>query len=257
MVWRAWGQGEALVMLHGGHGSWNHWIRNIDALSRHRTVWAPDMPGFGDSDKAVGCKDADTIWRPVADALAAVVGPGADLMGFSFGAMVSGYVAANRPELVRRLILVGAPAFGLRTEPVPGLVSVRGISESAGIASAHRANLMAIMLHSPDALDELALYMQTLNVPRDRLPTRRLSRTHVMLEMSPRWACPVMGIWGREDALYQGGVIAQLRATLAACDLRAFHLVDDVGHWVQYERAHMFNELLLGFLEDASTLASR
>ncbi len=29
MVWRSWGQGPALVLLHGASGSWTHWIRNI------------------------------------------------------------------------------------------------------------------------------------------------------------------------------------------------------------------------------------
>src|SRR5579872_798715 len=37
MVWRCWGEGTPLVLLHGGYGSWTHWIRNIDGLAaRHR-----------------------------------------------------------------------------------------------------------------------------------------------------------------------------------------------------------------------------
>ncbi len=30
MVWRSWGSGPALVLLHGGSGSWRHWVRNIE-----------------------------------------------------------------------------------------------------------------------------------------------------------------------------------------------------------------------------------
>jgi pimeloyl-ACP methyl ester carboxylesterase len=43
------GAGRPLVLVHGGHGSWLHWVRNIEALSAKRTLWIPDLPGYGDS----------------------------------------------------------------------------------------------------------------------------------------------------------------------------------------------------------------
>ena len=49
LVWRAWGSGPPLVLAHGSHGAWSHWIRNIGTLARERTVWVPDLPGYGDS----------------------------------------------------------------------------------------------------------------------------------------------------------------------------------------------------------------
>jgi len=50
MVWRTWGAGDPVVLLHGGSGSWTHWIRNIEPLSKHFTVFVPDLPGHGESD---------------------------------------------------------------------------------------------------------------------------------------------------------------------------------------------------------------
>src|ERR1700757_5180211 len=49
LVWRAWGSGPPVLLAHGGHGAWSHWIRNIDALAAERTVWALDLPGLGES----------------------------------------------------------------------------------------------------------------------------------------------------------------------------------------------------------------
>ena len=49
IVWRVWGAGEPLLLLHGGSGSWRHWVRNIEPLSRHFELWVPDIPGLGDS----------------------------------------------------------------------------------------------------------------------------------------------------------------------------------------------------------------
>ena len=47
--YREVGSGPPLVLLHGGYGSWMHWIRNVGPLARQFTVIAPDMPGLGDS----------------------------------------------------------------------------------------------------------------------------------------------------------------------------------------------------------------
>ncbi|MDB5843914.1 MAG: hydrolase-like protein, partial [Polaromonas sp.] len=55
MVWRCWGEGAPVVLLHGGSGSWTHWIRNIPTLvACSRQVWAPDLPGFADSASPPG-----------------------------------------------------------------------------------------------------------------------------------------------------------------------------------------------------------
>jgi pimeloyl-ACP methyl ester carboxylesterase len=49
VVWRVWGQGPPLVLLHGGTGSWMHWVRNIEALAHDFTLLVPDLPGSGES----------------------------------------------------------------------------------------------------------------------------------------------------------------------------------------------------------------
>ena len=63
-VWHAWGLARpaTVVLLHGGSGSWTHWVRNIAALSDAGwCVLVPDLPGFGDSDLPEGCSDVDAL----------------------------------------------------------------------------------------------------------------------------------------------------------------------------------------------------
>ena len=59
VVWRIWGTGDPLVLLHGGTGSWMHWVRNIEALSQDfmllgypglRRVRNPDAAAIGRAD---------------------------------------------------------------------------------------------------------------------------------------------------------------------------------------------------------------
>ena len=49
VVWHIWGKGDPLVLVHGGTGSWRHWIRNIEYLARDFQIITPDIPGSGDS----------------------------------------------------------------------------------------------------------------------------------------------------------------------------------------------------------------
>jgi len=250
LVWHTWGQGAPVVLCHGGHGSWTHWVRNVRALAARYTVWAADLPGFGDSDTLAGATDADGIWPAVAEGITTLIAPGgnAHLVGFSFGSMVAGFIAAERPELARSLTLVGAAALFGNKSSLDGLVSVRRITDPAELRAAHRQNLKVLMLHS-DVIDDFTLHVQAHNVARDRLPSRRLAHTTLMQTLQARWRCPVQGIWGRHDVLYNDERYSRLREVLSGCDLRQTHILEGAGHWVQFEAADAFNQRLLGFLD--------
>ena len=87
MVWRVWGAGEPVVLLHGGYGSWTHWIRIIPELSQHYELWVPDMPGLGSSAMPPDPRTPPGIAQVVAAGLGEIFPPGAGvrLVGFSFG----------------------------------------------------------------------------------------------------------------------------------------------------------------------------
>src|SRR2546425_8694768 len=108
MVWRIWGEGPPLVLLHGASGSWTHWIRNVVPLAARFRVLVPDMPGFGDSDAPPEPHTADGLSDLVASGLDAVLPPPAelDLAGFSFGGTIAGLVAARPTRRIRTLVLL-------------------------------------------------------------------------------------------------------------------------------------------------------
>ena len=70
-VWHVWNQaaGKPLVLLHGGSGSWNHWVCNVLPLSQQRSVWALDTPGLGDSELPLRALDADDLAQPLEEGL--------------------------------------------------------------------------------------------------------------------------------------------------------------------------------------------
>jgi 2-hydroxy-6-oxonona-2,4-dienedioate hydrolase len=242
--WQSWGRGAPLVLLHGGSGSWTHWIRNVEALAAAgRQVLVPDLPGFGDSARPPAGQDADAIVEPLAQGLVQLLGnEPLDIAGFSFGGLTAGLLAAARPERVRRLVLVGAPGFGLRSTRLP-LTSWRQLDDPQD-----RSNLATLMLYRPEAVDDLAAALQAANVPRDRMHRRKLALTDALLKTLPSIRCRIDAIYGEQDALYRD-MLPQLRAALqAGPTFRELVFIPEAGHWVQYESAKAFDEALLRLL---------
>ena len=247
MVWRRWGTGAPLVLLHGGSGGWSHWLKNIDALSRNRELWVADLPGCGESDLPPATYDADSLFQYVADGMALIdQGRPVDLVGFSFGSLVSGLIAAQRPEVVRRMVLVAPPALGLKAQPLELLSLGREMSSEAQ-AQAVRHNLKRLMLHNDAAIDDMAVALHATNFSGDRLRMRRLPRSQIMLTLKTMWRCPVYALWGREDSLARQE-LHRLREVLEPSDLRELAIIDNAGHWVQYEQPGEFNRVLASMI---------
>jgi pimeloyl-ACP methyl ester carboxylesterase len=261
-VWHVWGaahqaveqslQGQAmavtgnvskppLVLLHGGSGSWTHWLRNVEHLSQSRPVWALDIPGFGDSSLPDGVSDADGLVPYVAEILANTFsGDGVDVMGFSFGGMTAGLVAAEYPNLIRQLILIGAPGLGLFRKELP----MRGMTpnmDADAQRKVHQHNLNAMMFAHPSSVTDEVIDLQQANVARDRLRRRRIARTDVLAQAQTQWNCPVHGVWGERDALYQG-TLSQVPQVLPR--MVSFAVVPDAGHWVMFEKSDAFHAMV-------------
>jgi pimeloyl-ACP methyl ester carboxylesterase len=114
LVWRSWGTGPPALLAHGSHGGWSHWIRNIEALAEVRTLWIPDLPGYGESAMPPS-QDHAAIASVIASGLRRLAPSNLplDFIGFSFGGVVGAHFAAFYPELVHRLILVGRSNCGV------------------------------------------------------------------------------------------------------------------------------------------------
>ncbi len=251
LVWHTWGDRahEPLVLLHGGSGSWTHWIRNVEALAAAgRWIVVPDLPGFGDSARPPGGQDVDSVAPAVAEGIRQMCGdPPVDIAGFSFGGLCGALIAAAQPERVRRLVLVGAPGLGLRSRRLP-LTSWRDAPTHEAKMAAHRSNLATLMLYRDEAIDDLALALQAANVPRDRMHRRKLALTDILLQKLPEIRCPLYAIYAEQDALYSDKM-AELRAIFeAAPTFEELVIVPGAGHWVPYEAPEAVNRELLRLL---------
>jgi 2-hydroxy-6-oxonona-2,4-dienedioate hydrolase len=253
MVWRRWGPATrtgrpAVVMLHGGGGSWAQWVRNIESLAADRVVWVPDLPGFGESDLSPEPVHYSTISPAVCRGLEELgIQDGDrqfDLVGFSFGSHVSQYVAEELGRQVRHMVMVTGHMLGpLLWQPSQNLERWRGVEDLAERERILKRNLGALMLAHEANMDALALHIYSRDVPRARVRPGLFvnTRDYQMIERLP---CRVTGIAGSLDPLAIPSIQAQGEMLMRQRPDASFHVIDNAGHWVAYEAADRFNPLL-------------
>jgi len=119
------GQGDPVVLIHGLGGSHLNWMAVGDRLAIRHRVYAPDLRGFGLTPMRLGQRATlDANQALVEGFLERVVQSPATLVGNSMGGRLALQVAAHRPELVRRLVLVDPAAPNPTLGGVDGLVIV-------------------------------------------------------------------------------------------------------------------------------------
>nr|WP_280247899.1 alpha/beta fold hydrolase [Nocardia abscessus] len=259
------GAGPAVVLLHGGGpgaGGLSNYARNVEPLARRFRVIVPDMPGYGRSTKRIDQSD------PFGDLAAAVGGlldaldiSSAHLIGNSYGGAAALRLAMDRPEKVGKLILMGPGGVGTtRALPTKGLQSLLSYYGGDGPSRAKLAEfLREYLVYDAGAVTEEMIddrYRASLDPdvvaePPLRRPSGRSAlRTLWRMDFTrdPRLSRvrnSTLVIWGAEDKVNRPSGGRMLAETMPNCDL---YLAARTGHWVQWERAELFNELAGAFL---------
>lgn len=244
------GNGEKVILLHGGRGSHTHWIRNIDALSQHHSVYALDLPGFGDAPDVPRGISADEYLSLVHQAVQKLIGDDdVSVVGFSFGGAVAADLCRRLGKQCRHLVLMGPGGFGeakgrqLDLKPAPS-----AIQADPRYRAVIKHNLLAMMLHNAGRVDQETIDIQCKNIAHARFNSLVVSLQPNLLSNLAAITCPLLMIWGEKD------LVAYPTPEDRAAQCRAIKpdarvtMIPDAGHWVQYEQPDRVNELLLSFL---------
>src|SRR5215472_1838403 len=253
-VWRVWGRGLPLVLLHGGTGSWMHWLRNIADLAQSFMLLVADIPGSGESADPEPPISAEGIAGTLAADLTALIGPDAAvaIAGFSMGGLIAGYLARHIGARTKALVLVGATGTGARRDPMTPLTSWRRLPSEAEKIAAHRQNLGILMIHDPARIDELAVHVQKTNAERSRVRGKHVSHTGALADCVPGFQGRLAGIWGEFDATAVPYLAERGERLRQFQPQASFDVIPGAGHWVQYEAADRFNRRLTELVNGAA-----
>lgn len=253
IVWRSWGEGPPLLLLHGHFGSWTHWIRNLPALAARFRLLLPDMPGFGDSGEAPPGAGLPELAASLHAGVDALLGPGARLAvgGFSLGSLVAAELASRLGARATACLLVSTGrSLGIPYTTMPPLISWRGLPEDERMA-AHRRNLAALMLADPGRVDALAVQLQATNTVRARYRHAPDHHGDFLRRRLLSLRCPLIGIWGAADRMIGPWLEARREAFRAIQPDAQVAFIEGAGHWVQYEAAEAFDAAALAALAAA------
>jgi len=254
--WRGPVDAETVLLVHGGSGSWLHWVRNIAFLQQYCHVVAVDLPGLGDSAAlATGYTAADAVDLFVRGTLDVLAGERFHIVAFSWGCAVASQAAIHLENQLRSLLLTGPASLGdipRRGTMKPLLRRTPDMSD-VEIQAANRENLARLMFYDRTRIDDLAVFIQTVNTQKARFNSPQFARSKLVLEGVTRTKVPLKVVYGQFDAPGLPDIAAKKRLFETVRDQVEFDIVEDAGHWLQYEQAELFNEMTLQWLEQNSS----
>jgi 4,5:9,10-diseco-3-hydroxy-5,9,17-trioxoandrosta-1(10),2-diene-4-oate hydrolase len=262
------GDGPPVLLLHGGGpgaSGVSNYAPNIDALATRFKVIIPDLPGYGRSSKGI---DQTDPFGDLADAIRGLLDElgveHAHVVGNSYGGACALRLALDTPGRVDRMVLMGPGGIGTtRALPTPGLSRLLGYYQGDGPSRAKLERFIRDYLvydgaAIPDSVIderyEASIDPEVVADPPLRRPSgpaalRTLRRMDFTRDRRlSKLATPTFVIWGAEDRVNRPSGGLTLARTMPRCDLLR---VAGVGHWVQWERAELFNRVTSAFLGES------
>lgn len=252
------GSGHPVLLIHGsgpGVTAWANWRLVIPPLAARARVIAPDMVGFGFTERPAGIAYGLDAWvRHALGLLDALSVPVADVVGNSFGGALALALAIRHPRRVRRLVLMGS--MGVPFAITPGLDAVWGYTPSLD----NMRKLLDIFAFDRALVtDELAQLRYEASIrpgfqesfaamfpaPRQR-GVDALASPEQDIRALPN---ETLVIHGREDKVIPLGNALTLTEWIGRAQL---HVFGRCGHWTQIEHAARFARLVGDFLSEAS-----
>jgi 4,5:9,10-diseco-3-hydroxy-5,9,17-trioxoandrosta-1(10),2-diene-4-oate hydrolase len=263
------GDGPPVVMLHGGGpgaSGVSNYSRNIDSLAEHFRVIVPDMPGYGRSAKGVDQSDPFRYLADMIRGLLDELGVGtACLAGNSYGGAAALRLALDTPQRVGKLVLMGPGGIGTtRGVPTAGLKSLLAYYGGDGPS---RDKLEAFIRNYlvyegacvPDSLidtryaasvDPEVVADPPLRRPSGPTALRTLWRMDLTRDKRLKHLqTPTLVLWGLDDKVNRPSGGPMLANLMPNAELV---MTSRTGHWMQWERAELFNRMAVDFLSAPS-----
>jgi pimeloyl-ACP methyl ester carboxylesterase len=255
------GDGPPLLLVHGYLGSHSVWDDAVDGLSAHFRTLAPDLPGFGESEKPPAARypyNVDAFAESLADLVASLELGRVVVCGHDLGGAVALMMAARHPAMVERLVLVDPIVYPHKPDlytrlagtPVVGPVAFKQLS-GRGIFGAffQRRNYAASGVVSSARIDML---FDAFNAPAAReaayATLQSLADTRTLVALLPRVHAPALVVWGRNDRLLPVAHGRRLSRELPHARLEIL----DSGHSPHEEQPAVFAKIAHEFLTSGS-----
>lgn len=244
------GEGFPVVCLHGAGAGAVTWYPSIGPISKNFHVIAPDIVGYGESDKPDASYDRAYFSKWLKDFLSALNIPKAHIVGLSQGGAIALQFALDNPELVDKLVLVDAGALGAR----PSFASFFGMLWLNNFPSSLANRFYSqYILFNPDNRDSNHAHysVEVLRSKGGKNAFRqgRGAAVSTIPEASLRQITKdTLIIWGENDQLFS---ISYGEAAAKIMPNARLYRIRNAGHLSLMDQPEVFNKAILGFLRDS------
>jgi pimeloyl-ACP methyl ester carboxylesterase len=232
------GEGEPLVLLHGGLVDTRFFEPNLAPLAEKFHVYTPERRGHGHTPDVEGPITYQLMTDDTIAFLETVVGKPADLVGHSDGAFIAMSVAMQRPELVNRLVLISG-GFNKSGEAVPEMEwNVEQITQFLGPAYGEV---------SPDGEEHFPVVATKIGEMAASEPNLDASELGKVTQRS-------LVVFSDDDLMTLSHAV-QMYDALPNAELA---VVPGTSHFLTQEKADLVNKIVLDFLtqEPVPTIAA-
>ena len=239
------GSGSPLLIIHGGGAGAESWQHNILELAKNHTVYAPHLPGIGDTPAVSEEFDYPDFVAFVEDFVSGVNLSSFDLMGHSLGGCLALQYALKHPEKVNSLVLVSSMGLGKEVGLLPAILTSRAICNGVSLRLFGGAVLLRELLGSA-AMNPIHMLRCFPRVTFSMW--RRIIRAgRQTLDLSDRLcelSMPTMIVWGSRDLTMP--VQHAYKAVRLIPDCR-IHVIPGCGHSVYRQKLDEFTEVIDDF----------
>ena len=238
------GQGEPLVVIHGGGGDARTWWLNIAELAEKYTVYAPDLPGYGGSQPL----DGDYYIPELADFLdkfARSLGlEKFHLVGHSLGGGIALNYALKFPQKIRKLVLVSSLCLGREIAFWVRLFSLPALIQSLGaVTMALLKGLKWVLKQLNPAEFIMPLSPASMTVGGSITTFRQ--QTLVLEQRLAEIKMPTLLVWGARDPIVPVRQAYRAAKVIPDCRVEVFK---KRGHNVHRDELKKFSSVITGFL---------
>jgi 2-hydroxymuconate-semialdehyde hydrolase/2-hydroxy-6-oxo-octa-2,4-dienoate hydrolase len=248
------GAGEPVVMLHGsgpGVSAIANWQHNIGALAQRFRVLAPDIVGFGATQRPDDVVYSLRTWTDQIWAFLDAHGiEKTAIVGNSLGGRIALQMATDCPDRITKMVLMGAPGVGMTL--TDGLAALRAYEPSHDAMRDLLRNYFAV---DPAMItDELVAIRYEASIADGAYEAYRAmffdprhtgSELGITEDEARAITTPALLVHGREDRVVPMQVSVTMLGLLPNADL---HVFSACGHWTQIERAEEFSALVSDYL---------
>lgn len=251
------GSGFPVLLIHGsgpGVSAYANWRLVMPELSKQRRVIAPDMVGFGFTERPADYEYTMTNWvKQAIDLLDALGLEQVDLVGNSFGGALSLALTIHHPERVRRLVLMGAAGVSFPITPAldavwgyePSFENMRRIMDVFAYDRGLVNDDLARLRYEASAREGVQeSYAQMFPAPRQRWVEALASPEEDIAKIDKE----TLIVHGRDDLVIPLQNSIRLSQLISRSQL---HVYGRCGHWTQIEHSRRFAQLVSNFLAEA------